>query len=423
MHLIYLNMNEFTKEEVIAILNDESKTTVQKYEALYGEKVTRDKAKYALNKLRNKLGLLITHKLSTYRKITMNEDGSQASELVIDCPESKLKDANYLLEVHGYDPTKFELVHAQSSLWQAGVKQTKQLYASKIKVRPITIQNDVVNLLNEAVQKHNPHAFIPDNNVKISSRVLEICLPDLHFGLTEDDGDQLTTRASETVKVNRIASSINDFIVTNDITEVNLVFLGDILHYDTDGKTTTHGIPQNSHLTFQQMFDSAVEHLTVIIDAIYAGLDENDQNSSFTITYVPGNHDKLLGYTVMATLKAIYNHEIIFDIEQKSRKFVLYGCNLVGYTHGDMNKKRMQQWIYNEAKQFISDAENIEVHAGHYHSENTIEDNGIILRYLSTSAGVSPWEYEQGYHSKRKVEMFLWDKTEGLQSINFINLF
>ncbi len=145
---------------------------------------------------------------------------------------------------------------------------------------------------------------------------------------------------------------------------VYLSFIGDIMDYDTAKKTTTAGTPRIESGVFERDYNIALECLSNILYVVA-------QNTvcPIHIVYVPGNHDELLGYTILRTLQALYgnNKRFNFDITQRSRKYIVIGKNLIGYTHGKMDKNRINQWLYQEAKQHISTTDRIEVHAGHLH--------------------------------------------------------
>lgn len=401
------------------ILNDSSLTVVQKYQRIYGETVSRDTARHRLEKLKRQVSATNIVNVPKFRKVSVNEDGSQSSERLIECAEACLKDPEYLLKIHGYDVNEFRLVSAQSSIWQGGVGG-KVLYSSKIRVSPLDKSRDISSLVRDTlsilldtpdiVREVSPVDKVTGSNDKL----LEICVPDLHIGLTNDylnNGSIFIDRLCKCV--DNIVKTINERSLRN----VRIVFLGDIFHYDTAGKTTTKGTIQESNMVFSTAYEQAVEILSYFIRSIKAAA------SNVEVLYVPGNHDTVIGFTLMKVMSAYFSRDgIIFNICQDFRPFKLFGVNLIGYTHGDMDKKRLSQWIYSEARDYISDAKNIEIHVGHLHHEETIEENGVIVRYLPTIAGSSSWEYKKGYNSKRKMEIFIWDAIDGLESINYINV-
>lgn len=406
-------------DEINDVLNDSSLTVVQKYQRIYGEVVSRDTARHRLDKLRRQVSATNIMNVPKFRKVSVNEDGSQLSERLIECSEACLKDPEYLLKIHGYDIDKFTLVSAQSSLWPGGVNG-KTLYSTKIKVKPKDRSKDIDTIVRDTFKQLFENQF-DDVTVKVvddsvEDLMLEVCVPDLHIGLTEDFDDVKRSDIQE--RFAKCTEEIKYFIFDNNIAKVRIVFLGDIFHYDNANKTTTKGTLQDSNYSFTESYNMAVDLLYSFINTIRICAEDVE------VLYVPGNHDVVIGYTLMKVMQAFFtaNNGIAFSIHQNERPFKLFGCNLIGYTHGDMDKRRLTQWIYSEARDYISDAKNIEIHVGHLHNESTIEDNGVILRYLPTIAGQSPWEYKQGYNSKRKMAMFLWDKNDGLKSINYINI-
>ena len=64
----------------------------------------------------------------------MLKTGEQASTIVTKLNEEQLKDPDYLLKVHGYDPNEWELTSAKQSIWNN--KLDNELYSSKITVKP-----------------------------------------------------------------------------------------------------------------------------------------------------------------------------------------------------------------------------------------------------------------------------------------------
>jgi hypothetical protein len=63
------------------------------------------------------------------------------------------------------------------------------------------------------------------------------------------------------------------------------------------------------------------------------------------------------------------------------------------------------------------------MHAGHYHSEKTVEQNGVVVRNLSSITGTDAWHFERGFVGAiPKCQSFLWDKDKGLREIWHTNI-
>ncbi|HAU87771.1 MAG TPA: hypothetical protein DCW90_20475, partial [Lachnospiraceae bacterium] len=78
--------------------------------------------------------------LPKYKEQTdVNKDGSYTSDKLIEISEEDSKNPEFLLNAHGFDPIKWELVSARNSIWNQGSKSgIKNLYSSKINVKPRT---------------------------------------------------------------------------------------------------------------------------------------------------------------------------------------------------------------------------------------------------------------------------------------------
>ena len=108
---------DLTWDEVAKILNEELGEN-------YGESKYR-KWWYAFNE-----GMDYVRSLEAEREETVKEyvgeqkkdfqmlkTGEQASTIVTKLNEEQLKDPDYLLKVHGYDPNEWELTSAKQSIW------------------------------------------------------------------------------------------------------------------------------------------------------------------------------------------------------------------------------------------------------------------------------------------------------------------
>ena len=94
-----------------------------------------------------------------------------------------------------------------------------------------------------------------------------------------------------------------------------------------------------------------------------------------------------------------------------------YVNSLLGFSHGDKEKKRISGIMQIEARQAWGRTLYHEFHLGHLHSEQTIEENGVIIRHLPSITGTDAWHHESGFvGAVRKCTCSLWDKECGLDS-------
>jgi len=149
------------------------------------------------------------------------------------------------------------------------------------------------------------------------------------------------------------------------------------------------------------------------------------------VIFVEGNHDRNSSFMLAKAIEMAFetHPNVSFDTDPNPQKYRLIGSNLIGWTHGDMPKKNMPYWLQQIARKEFGESKHAEVHAGHFHSQqtgeikNTVEDGGVIVRYLPTICSSSAWEHQQGFAKTEKTVMsFVWNKEYGLRDIWFSNI-
>jgi hypothetical protein len=112
------------------------------------------------------------------------------------------------------------------------------------------------------------------------------------------------------------------------------------------------------------------------------------------------------------------------NIDPLSRKYIEWGQVLIGFGHGDSEKKKIGSLMPIEAREAWGRTKYHEFHAAHFHSEKAVnEENGIIVRYVSSPTSTDNWHYESGYvGAVKKAQSFVWDKEFGLTDILHTNI-
>lgn len=122
--------------------------------------------------------------------------------------------------------------------------------------------------------------------------------------------------------------------------QVLLTIGNDIMHFDTPFKKTTAGTHQDSSgEQWWSMFQIAKAAFIEMIEALA-------QEFEVTLCLVPSNHDYTSSYYLADTLLSwFHNHpSVSFGYNNnlatiKHRKYVEFGCQLIGLTHGDGAKE------------------------------------------------------------------------------------
>lgn len=357
-------------------------------------------------------------------EIVINKDGSQNSSQLVRMTAEQSKDPEFLMVAHGYDPNKWELISARSNVWNAYSKQDgiMELYSSKIVVRPhknSEIYTEIDEFFEGREFKH-PRQLTSPTNYDPYGEILEVNLPDLHAGLFSCP-DETDESYDVPIMKTRFMKCINDIIERcqgRRFEKIIFATLGDLLHVDNDNQGTTRG-------TLQQLDGRIPGVFGLTLDILIDAIELLGNFAPLEIIYVAGNHDRVLGYALMKALEKAFrnDHNIVFDTSPNPRKFRRFENVLVGWLHGDCAKNNISEWLQVEARKDFGCSLYAEVHAGHYHHQQTLEKSGMIIRYLPTICASSAWEHQKGYSKNVKtVVSFVWNQLTGLREMWFSNI-
>lgn len=349
---------------------------------------------------------------------SINKDGTYSSNKLLAMNETDSKDSDYILKAHGFDTACWKLVSARNNIRQVISKQDGivTLYASFITVKPVVnlTMEQIESFYKELVDKY-PTPEIKRSTVCEDGFLLEIPIQDVHFGklsLSEDSAEPYNfTLAKE-----RFAYVIDDVIQNVQGMKIEKIVFpvgSDFLHIDNFNSTTTAGTNQNTDLSPQLVFKYGLECLIENIIKL-------SRIAPVEVFCVNGNHDFLSSYHLICSLDCYFhnNENVTVNTDTFMRKYVEFGNVLLGFCHGDKEKKRLEGLMQIEAKESWGRTKYREWHCGHLHSEQTKEVNGVIIRNLSSFTGTDMWHNIQGYVGAiKKCESFLWDKEKGLKMI------
>jgi len=362
------------------------------------------------------------------KTISINSDGTQSSERLIALSEEQSKDPDFLLQCHGYDSKSWELVSARNNIWNAYSKKDGilVLYSSKINVKPrkdISLE-EIKESFAEFAKEYKPVHVNVCYEKHPEPCMVEIPICDLHLGKLGwllEVGGNFDSKIAEEWFLYIINKTIQK--IKHKQTEKILFPVGnDFFNTDTVEVTTTKGTRQDNDVRWKKMARKGQEILIKAIDSLL-------QVAPVEMFFVEANHDEMNGFWVCEYLKAWYrnNRNVIIDSHNPSmigndcsaRKYVEYGNNLIGFTHGNAETKtNILTLMQCEAPEAWGRTKFREFHMGHLHSEHTKEHGGIIFRNLSSITGQDHWHSKKGYVGAiKKTQVFVWDKLEGLSEI------
>lgn len=289
-------------------------------------------------------------------------------------------------------------------------------YHVKVRVKPLVSELRFPQVL-QAFQELPPTKFIEyDYEIFKDGLLHELPIMDFHFGKhawNEESGDDYDLKIAEALWQKSFVDLLTKANLYGNIEKILFPIGQDFFHFDTPGVTTTAGTQLYSDSRWQKVFRKGVELLTWSID-------ELRKIAPVKVFWIPGNHDRMLSYAAVVGVYQRYlkTDSVEVDLNAAGRKYYLYGKNLIGYSHGEKEGKRLEGLMQIEAPKKWGESRFREFHLGHLHSENSETKNGIIFRRISAITGTDAWHYDNGFvGSTRQAQSFLWHKELGLQAI------
>ena len=359
--------------------------------------------------------------VSTKEVITINNDKSETSERQFYIEdESKLRDSDYLLRLHNYDPHCFEIVSARNSKWNSG---DSTLYSSKITVKPKPVEileEDMVEWFKKLDRKYSDMTVpVIAEDYGTNGNLLLLPISDLHFALKStmlETGNEYDCSIAENLFF-YVIKDIMARVKHMKLKKIIFTIGGDMSNFDNLAGTTTKGTAQSNDCGYFDMMEKLFEMTVMAIDML-ANVAPVD------VVLINGNHDKTVGFALAQYCYAWYKNDrrITVDVSPAPRKYVVFGKTLMVFAH-DADMKRLPKIIPDEARRYWGEVDMTEVFLQHLHSETVLsEDNNMRIQRLPTISASSAWSVEQGYRSKRQCKSFVFDEQYGLTDVLYTNI-
>ena len=189
----------------------------------------------------------------------------------------------------------------------------------------------------------------------------------------------------------------------------------DLFHTDKylDGKsgTTARGTPQDVDTRLAKAAGRVRKILTDIVLELLSV-------APVDILIVPGTHDTERSWWMGEVLDARFegNDHVRVDNRPLSRKYYRIGNSMIGFSHGHNLKPRdFRDYMSQEARKDWAETIYREWHLGHFHHERTLDERGVLVRYLPSLAGTDAWHFQQGFtHSQRGAKAYVWTQDRGV---------
>lgn len=335
-----------------------------------------------------------------YNEVTeIMADGSHKSDKLLRMSSEQLKDTEYLLKAHGYDPANWEVVNAKSSIWNQHNKEdgTITLYSSKITVKPVQKGMDWDRLI-DIVEGATP-VFVKQKYTPSDERYLNIPLYDMHFGISDYDHYKPTQT--------KVLS-----VLEKPYKEVLFLLGSDMFHHNDHRNRTASG-REIEHADMSQAWEDAAKFYEPLMQEAIKNAEQ------VTGIFIKGNHSESLEWAFTKYLQARFP-QVTFNTDFKERKVHMLGNVMIAATHGDKARKRLNENFATEFPMEWSRAKTRELYIGHLHTEEVIDKGGILQRALSTRNKVDSYHDDYGYTaSHKRFQLFEYSRDE-IEQIHFV---
>lgn len=350
------------------------------------------------------------------------------AEITVKVPVGKKITPEGLMKANNLDPKSFKVISFTQNEWDAQAKGGKKVTMQQFKLtvqatETAAMQKSIDEVLEGLTFKNLPKPpALATPTKKSGSDILEINIPDLHFGLHATKG---TTGSvyNKSIAREALLDSIRKIKQEEESAEfkkVQLAFLGDFLHVNNTNQTTLAGTFQQIDGDINEIYRDGIR---LLVDTIT--LVSELWKCPIDIVYTRGNHDTDVTTVIFYCLSHLYrqNKNITFDggkqeITANPHKCVLQNGIPVIYTHGDFPKNNRPNlfWsMFEPQMKAAVDGAKPQMRAGHLHNLNA-ETLGIATATICHSlCGSSAWEHKNAYSSPRGLDYFVYTKRNTMR--------
>jgi len=347
-------------------------------------------------------------------------DGSVAVSRLLSLTMEDMLSPERVMELVGFDPEKWKVRSCKFNDWNAQrPDDLGQLVNHQVTliVEPKKIEDVGAKEITRFFESYTPlikAKKIKHKQYSLSGNALEIALGDLHNARMSPKKPAKSTREN-------LEYTISDIVSRAKGKRFSVVYfapLGDVSDADNMNATTTKGTQQFITMTPYSMLSSTAEMMIESVDRLR-------EIAPVKYIFVPGNHDEMLSYAVAKIVEAYFKdaNDVTVNASEDKHKWDTFGLCLLAWTHGDIAKSNMFDWLPVRAREAWGRCKFAEVHSGHINDQKVYEKAGQVIRFLPSISDLSLWEDGKGYGGLvRSTASFVWNSSKGLQEQWFTNL-
>jgi len=250
-----------------------------------------------------------------------------------------------------------------------------------------------------------------------------ISMQDLHLdkiALTEETNNYADINTNVCLALQGFNEILTD-VVNYKPKEIIIIAGSDAFNSNDRSRKTVNGTPQDEDYDWYNNFITIYNFYRYCIESA-------QEHANVHIVMVHGNHDHDKVFYLGQLLKVTFekNKRVSIDDSRVARKYYSWGKTLIGFAHGDVEKKQISSlpsimMIENKAK--FHEYEYMEMLLGDIHHQETFQTmttkdfRGATIRFLRAVSPIGRWEHKEGYVGIPKtIDGFIYSKEKGLKS-------
>ncbi len=234
---------------------------------------------------------------------------------------------------------------------------------------------------------------------------------DGHFGMLAwgaETGNDFDLQIAE----RHLVEAMTQLVAIAPPTERALIAnVGDFLHADGyASKTPASGHMLDTDTRWPKVLRVAIRVLVRMVDLAL------EKHGLVDLINQPGNHDPQSAIMLALCLEAYYRNEprVTIDTTPAPRRYREFGANMMLITHGHTTKaKDLGLLMASEQPEMWGRTKHRYGYCGHIHHETVKEFPGVAIETFNTLAGKDAWHDEQGYQSRRLMNLIVLDRAYG----------
>jgi hypothetical protein len=231
----------------------------------------------------------------------------------------------------------------------------------------------------------------------------------------EETGEEYNSE----IAVNRVKDAIEGVLQKASgfpLDKIILILGNDCLNTDGITNATTKGTTQDVSHRWYEGFRLAKQMYVDVIESLM-------QEADVEVVHVMSNHDYVSGWMLADSVYSWFRNckNVTFNLEVRHRKYLKWGNNLIGLSHGDKFKAMDAPLLMaNEAPQYWAETyyRYFLLHHIHHHTKTKFQSGkdyqGVTVQHLRSPSPADLWHFDSGFtHAKQAIEAFIHHETDG----------